>query len=261
MARTVGNSSNGRGASAVLELDGIRKSYPLGSGTVEVLHGISVRIEAGKLVAIVGPSGSGKSTLLNLLGTLDAPERGHGCASTAARSAASAKASGPGSAPPTSASSSSSSTSCPALSARQNVELAAAIAGMASGARRASGAGDAARARSGSPASATRRRATSAAARCSGWRSPARWSTSRGCSWPTSRPATSTSATRAQILELLREQADRRARGGDGHPRPRPGRRASPTRSISLVDGEVDAVTTRRAQRQAPAACARRSAR
>jgi putative ABC transport system ATP-binding protein len=71
-----GRSSNGRAPVPVLELDGIRKSYPLGSGTVEVLHGISVRIEAGKLVAIVGPSGSGKSTLLNILGTLDTPSEG-----------------------------------------------------------------------------------------------------------------------------------------------------------------------------------------
>jgi putative ABC transport system ATP-binding protein len=77
MARIVGGYSNGPGGgNAVLELDGIRKSYPLGSGSVEVLHGISVRIEAGKLVAIVGPSGSGKSTLLNLLGTLDTPSEG-----------------------------------------------------------------------------------------------------------------------------------------------------------------------------------------
>ncbi len=76
MARIAGGSSNGRGGNAVLELDGIRKSYPLGSGSVEVLHGISVRIEAGKLVAIIGPSGSGKSTLLNLLGTLDTPSEG-----------------------------------------------------------------------------------------------------------------------------------------------------------------------------------------
>src|ERR1044072_9499292 len=76
MASATGNRSNGRDGGAVLELDGIRKSYPLGSGTVEVLHGISVRIEAGKLVAIVGPSVSGKSMLLNLLGSLDTPTEG-----------------------------------------------------------------------------------------------------------------------------------------------------------------------------------------
>jgi putative ABC transport system ATP-binding protein len=129
MARAEADPGNGRRASAVLELDGIRKSYPLGSGTVEVLHGISVRIEAGKLVAIVGPSGSGKSTLLNLLGTLDTPSEGRlrfdgreiGGLGEGERTRFRAANLGfvfqffnllPG------------------LSARQNVELAAAIAGM-----------------------------------------------------------------------------------------------------------------------------------
>jgi ABC-type lipoprotein export system ATPase subunit len=61
---------------AVLELREIHKSYPQGGETVEVLHGISLTIQPGKLVAIVGPSGSGKSTLLNLIGTLDTPTAG-----------------------------------------------------------------------------------------------------------------------------------------------------------------------------------------
>jgi len=61
---------------AVLELHEIEKSYPQGGEMVEVLHGVSLEIEPGKLVAIVGPSGSGKSTLLNLIGTLDVPSGG-----------------------------------------------------------------------------------------------------------------------------------------------------------------------------------------
>ncbi|HEX5376367.1 MAG TPA: ABC transporter ATP-binding protein [Solirubrobacterales bacterium] len=61
---------------AVLELREIEKSYPQGGEMVEVLHGVSLEIEPGKLVAIVGPSGSGKSTLLNLIGTLDVPSAG-----------------------------------------------------------------------------------------------------------------------------------------------------------------------------------------
>jgi putative ABC transport system ATP-binding protein len=61
---------------AVLELREIEKSYPQGGEMVEVLHGVSLEIEPGKLVAIVGPSGSGKSTLLNLIGTLDVPSGG-----------------------------------------------------------------------------------------------------------------------------------------------------------------------------------------
>jgi len=60
----------------VLELRDVEKSYPQGGEMVEVLHGVSLEIQPGKLVAIVGPSGSGKSTLLNLIGTLDVPSGG-----------------------------------------------------------------------------------------------------------------------------------------------------------------------------------------
>jgi putative ABC transport system ATP-binding protein len=61
---------------AVLELREISKAYPLGGDLVEVLHSVSMEIQPGRLVAIVGPSGSGKSTLLNLIGTLDVPSSG-----------------------------------------------------------------------------------------------------------------------------------------------------------------------------------------
>ena len=56
---------------ALLELTNIRRSYPSGDGSVEVLKGISLQINAGEMVAIVGASGSGKSTLMNILGCLD----------------------------------------------------------------------------------------------------------------------------------------------------------------------------------------------
>ncbi|CDO13765.1 unnamed protein product [Klebsiella pneumoniae] len=61
---------------ALLELRNIRRSYPSGDGSVEVLKGITLSIHAGEMVAIVGASGSGKSTLMNILGCLDKPTSG-----------------------------------------------------------------------------------------------------------------------------------------------------------------------------------------
>jgi putative ABC transport system ATP-binding protein len=59
----------------VLELDGVTKTYP-GDPPLEVLHAVTLAIDEGELVAVVGPSGSGKSTLLHLMGTLDRPTTG-----------------------------------------------------------------------------------------------------------------------------------------------------------------------------------------
>jgi putative ABC transport system ATP-binding protein len=59
--------------STVVGLDNVTKQYP---GGVIALNRVSLSIQKGELVAIVGPSGSGKSTMLNLIGTLDRPSSG-----------------------------------------------------------------------------------------------------------------------------------------------------------------------------------------
>ena len=59
----------------VVELVDVIKEYP-GSPPLRVLHGMSLAIEAGELVAVVGASGSGKSTMLSIMGTLDDPTSG-----------------------------------------------------------------------------------------------------------------------------------------------------------------------------------------
>ncbi|HEV8578841.1 MAG TPA: ABC transporter ATP-binding protein [Thermoanaerobaculia bacterium] len=60
----------------MIRLQGISRTYLLGSQPVHALDGISEHIAAGEHVAIMGPSGSGKSTLLNVLGCLDRPDAG-----------------------------------------------------------------------------------------------------------------------------------------------------------------------------------------
>ena len=61
---------------SLIELTGVRKTYRTGSLAVAALGGITLTIDDGEYVSVMGPSGSGKSTLMHILGCLDVPSEG-----------------------------------------------------------------------------------------------------------------------------------------------------------------------------------------
>src|SRR5580692_12614992 len=69
-------ASGARRTGSLIETRDLRKTYGAGATEITVLSGVTVRVEAGKLIAVVGPSGAGKSTFLHLLAALDTPTSG-----------------------------------------------------------------------------------------------------------------------------------------------------------------------------------------
>ncbi len=63
-------------ANPVIQIDNVSKLFGFGDATTVALDEVSLNIDAGEFVAVMGPSGSGKSTLMNIIGLLDRPTHG-----------------------------------------------------------------------------------------------------------------------------------------------------------------------------------------
>src|SRR6266566_3360606 len=70
------DAAQGQGNGALVNVDGVQKTFHRGSEDIQVLQDLHLKVPAGEFLALMGPSGSGKSTLLNLIGGLDRPTKG-----------------------------------------------------------------------------------------------------------------------------------------------------------------------------------------
>ena len=83
----------------IIEVNSLKKHYPVGSGYFTALNGINLSFAKGEFAALIGPSGSGKTTMINIIGSLDVPSEGkvsfmdHSLGDLDARSAASIRSS------------------------------------------------------------------------------------------------------------------------------------------------------------------------